>query len=142
MSFEDDMIEEGFYQEQDYLDYLCSEADKRIDLFDSENEGEDAEFFDTFDSDKKNEDTGFAEYKSHNKEAVNPLVHSLQEWKKRDSDEVHFWNLIWETFIRKEYYRREGDRYFHSCSLNPFHGNHGLRAFIHINPGKMSTKKN
>lgn len=112
MSFEDDMIEEGFYQEQDYLDYLCSEADKRIDLFDSENEGEDAEFFDTFDSDKKNEDTGFAEYKSHNKEAVNPLVHSLQEWKKRDSDEVHFWNLIWETFIRKEYYRREGDRYF------------------------------
>ena len=28
MSFEDDMIEDGFNDEQDYLDYLCSEADR------------------------------------------------------------------------------------------------------------------
>lgn len=29
MSFEDDMIEDGFNDEQDYLDYLCSEADRQ-----------------------------------------------------------------------------------------------------------------
>ena len=29
MSFEDDMIEEGFRDEQDYLDYLCEEAESR-----------------------------------------------------------------------------------------------------------------
>lgn len=28
MSFEDDMIEDGFHDEQDYLDYLCYEADR------------------------------------------------------------------------------------------------------------------
>lgn len=30
MSFEDDMIEDGFQDEQDYLDYLCDEADRRL----------------------------------------------------------------------------------------------------------------
>lgn len=30
MSFEDHMIEDGFQDEQDYLDYLCDEADRRL----------------------------------------------------------------------------------------------------------------
>ena len=29
MSFEDDRIEEGFDNEQDYLDYICNKADSR-----------------------------------------------------------------------------------------------------------------
>ena len=29
MSFEDDMIEDGFNNESDYLDFLCYEADNK-----------------------------------------------------------------------------------------------------------------
>ena len=35
MSFEDDMLEEGFSNEQDYMDYLCRKADSRR-IYDNE----------------------------------------------------------------------------------------------------------
>lgn len=38
MSFEDDMIEDGFHDEQDYLDYLCEEADRRLERMNESDE--------------------------------------------------------------------------------------------------------
>lgn len=96
MSFEDDMIEDGFNDEQDYLDYLCSEADNRLESIHS-------------DSDV---DSGFYEDEDdrlHLSVSVDEaLIHAFRLWKKTKSDEVRFWSYLWNSYYRSNWSLRYG----------------------------------
>lgn len=132
MSFEDDMIEEGFHDEQEYLDYLCSKADKG---------------FRSIHADNKANHNRQLEEDSH--------IRAFRKWKQTDSDEACLWNLIWINLYMRDcyimpggYYERErreymawndwrkGDQYYtdwvaeHKEELEELEKNEFIKTFI------------
>lgn len=94
MSFEDDMIEDGFNDEQDYLDYLCSEADNRLKSIHS-----------NFDNDSND----YEDDRLHLTISVDEaLIHAFRLWKKTESDEVRFWSYLWNSYYRSNWSLRYG----------------------------------
>lgn len=89
MSFEDDMIEDGFNDEQDYLDYLCSEADNRLESIHSYSESE------------LNEDEDIQRYLKVSVD--DSLIRDFLAWKLSDSIEVRFWSYLWESSTRSNW---------------------------------------
>ena len=79
MSFEEDMIEEGFADEQDYFDYICSEADARIEkIYPGEETDDD----------------------SRNRLRIqNKQLRFLGKWEKQESSgKARLWNIIWNHY--------------------------------------------
>lgn len=77
MSFEDDMIEEGFSNEQDYLDFLCWKADSRI-VYDTEEERQ-------WELDRNKNEVLF---RKNNNER-------LRQWKLKNEKRAKTWAYIW-----------------------------------------------
>lgn len=82
MSFEDDMIEEGFYDEQDYLDYLCAKADE-----DDDDRSRWAYCLENGELIKRDAGEVFRERMK--------LEAPLLEWKRKQSRDTKFWNYIY-----------------------------------------------
>lgn len=77
MSFEDDMLEEGFSNEQDYLDFLCWKADSR--MVDDTEEDQQWEY-----ERNKNE----VLFRKNNNER-------LRQWKQKNKKRAKTWEYIW-----------------------------------------------
>lgn len=85
MSFEDDMLEDGFSDEQDYLDYLCNKADSKF-------------FYEDEDGWKWKVDRQNKEFQfrvNNNK--------LLQQWKLTDEKGAKIWAFIWTINKKKAF---------------------------------------
>lgn len=91
MSFEDDMIEEGFSNEQDYLDHICNKADSRS-HFEDEEEMED----------QRNRER--KEYESRVR-----YNRKLHHWKELQNESVRLWGIIWAFNKKNNLYLRNDD---------------------------------
>ena len=85
MSFEDDMLEDGFSDEQDYLDYLCNKADSKY-FYEDEDGGK-------WTVDRQNKEFQFRV--NYNK--------LLQQWKLTDEKGAQIWAFIWAINKKKEF---------------------------------------
>ena len=115
MSFEDDMIEAGFNNEMDYLDYLIDEDDERQEVISTRCETRDYSFH----SDSK--------IVQATNEDLENLYYEYKKWHKSNTDEVSIFNfensncriinkyssslLVWKEWIQN---RRKEDKLIQS----------------------------
>lgn len=79
MSFEDDMIEEGFDNEQDYLDYICNKADSRY-------------YHDFMDEEEREYQNNSIAREREYRIRFNKI---LQQWKESNVEDARLWSIIW-----------------------------------------------
>ena len=99
MSFEDDMLEEGFSNEQDYIDYLCRKADSRR-LYDNEEDRQ-------WELERQKNEVQFRI--NNNKR--------LQQWKLKNEKEAKTWAFIWarNKKIEKDRHHYADSYYLTDC---------------------------